>query len=225
MNAEYIFNQCRALLEDPEGGFCTDDYLIPFLQSAQDDLTTNVLNHANLGRMKFQVTLGAVAAGAQSLEQYFEAGQPLETLEQVLAIWEKPAGTTESQYTRLQPVLLPAQFQTGQVLNNVYTFTGTNILIPGANQSLDFLIYGSFKPPVIRDSATALVPGTESVLKYGVCAAVSRARGSRSSASDFDELRMVQQGSLFNNWMMQQQKIAVRSRRFRADPVIIDLEE
>lgn len=217
MNAEYVFNQVSSLLDDPEKGFCTDDYLVPFLQSSQDDLVVSVLNHANLGRMKFEVTLGAVAAGAQSLGQYFESGQPLETLEQILAIWEKPAGAAESQFTRLNPVLLPSQFQTGQSLNRVYTFTGSNVLIPGANQSLDFKVYGAFKPSTIRDNSTALVPGTESILKYGVCAAVSRARGSRASASDFDELRIYQQSSLFNNWMMQQQKINVRSRRFRED--------
>ncbi len=216
MQAGYIFSQARTELDDPEGDFATDDYLTPFLQSAQDDLTVDVLNHANLGRMKFEVTLPAVAAGLQSLAQYFGDNQPLATLQEIVVMMEKPPSWSEAAYQQMRPLNTPAfSYNNTQPFNRVYTYTGQDVLLPGANQSLDILVYGSFKPQLIMSAETPLVLGTEAVLREGVLEKVCRTRGARATASDHQKINYALQGSLFNNWMMQQQQISVRARRFR----------
>lgn len=214
--ASYVFSQVRALLDDQEADFATDDYLVPFLQSAQDDFTVEVLNHANLGRMKFPVTLPAVAAGSQSLASYFGDGQPLQLLEQVIAMREKPTAYSEALYSWMQEVLVPTYaYGTTQPLNRVYTFTGQDILLPGANQALDINVYGSFKPQAIQNGESPLVLGTETILKYGCAAAVCLSRGAGATAKRYSELKYSTQNALFNNWIMQQQNIRVRALPFR----------
>lgn len=215
MLAGYVFSQVRALLDDPEAGFASDDYLVPFLQSAQDDLVVTVLNHANLGKMKLAVTLSSVPAGTQSLAAYFGTGQPLETLEQIIVLREKIAGYAEYLYSYMRPVIVPPYQPVGSNLNGVYTATSSDILLPGAVGATDIQVYGSFRPQTVQSGATPLVPGTESVLKYGVLEAVCKTRGARTSAIDYKHDKIIQQDSLFNNWMMMQQVINVRCMPFR----------
>jgi hypothetical protein len=213
--ASYVFSAVRALLDDQEAEFATDDYLVPFLQAAQDDLTLDVLNHANLGRMKFTVTLPNVTAGTQSLADYFGDDQPLATLQQVIRMREKLTNWAEYLYSPMRELLVP-QYQPPQnQLNGWYTFTGQDIIIPGSGSDEDIQIYGSFKPQLIQNADTPLVLGTEAVLREGTVAKVCFARGSTTTARAADEKREALQGSLFNNWCMQQQNIVVRARRFR----------
>lgn len=215
MNAGYVFSQVRALLDDQDGEFASDDYLTPHLQAALDDLQNSALNHANIGRLKYVVTVPSVAAGTTSLASYFAAGQSLEFLEDVIQLREKQSGYADSAYSPMRPVLVPPVPNPVGVLNYVYTFTGSDIILPGTSGVTDIQVYGPFKAAVIVNADSVLPLGAETVLKYGTAASVCYSRGSGAMGERFDAKRQDGQDSMFNNWIMDQQAIITRARPFR----------
>lgn len=215
VTAKYVFNQVRALLDDQEATFADDDYLRPFLQMALDDLVAECLRDPNLGEIKAVVVLPSVAAGTQSLGQELLPGGALALLSDPIEVREKRAGDQDINYSTLTPLLTPLAATATRSLNGYYTFTGSDLILPGANQDLDVWIWGSFKPAPITNSDTPLINDIEAILKYGCARLVARSRGNRDMATEFRADQMIQQSAWMRYLYKNMQSIRIVNRPWR----------
>lgn len=213
--AGYVFAQVRTLLDDQEQDFATDDYIQPFLASAQDDLVAECLRDPNIGQIKAAIVLPAVPAGTTSLAQYFMPGGALELLTNPIELREKQAGTADINYVTMIPRGTPTRAVSQNGYNSVYCWTGVDIILPGANQALDIWVWGSCAPAVIVNAETPLVNTTETILKYATAKQICRSRGNRELMRDFQQDQAVQQSAWLRNIYKIQQSIRVVNRPWR----------
>lgn len=218
--AGYVFDQVRSLVDDQEQNFATDDYLRTFLQMAQDDLQMVCMRDPNIGQIKAAVTLPNVPAGTQSLAQELlppvnGKGGHLSLLSDPIEIREKMAGDQEINYCRMIPRGVPVQISTQNSRNLYYTFTGNDLILPGANQNLDLWVWGSFKPAPIKDKNSPLITDTETILKYSTAKLVARSRGMSDVAKDNAGDQAVVQSAWMRDLYKIQQSIRVVNRPWR----------
>jgi hypothetical protein len=213
--ASYIFSQASALLDDPGRTFATDEYLVPFLQLAQDELVNHVLNIPDLGQLTAKVVLANVPLGTSDLTDYFAAGQDLELLTGVITMKERPTSGSrqEQDWVRMHPVhdmptVTPSSF------NSFYQFTGDTIKMPGADQAMDLRIYGKFQTQTIVNADSPIVPGTAPILVYGTAALVSTSRGNNGMATAYNTAKMANMGSYVTNMIMEMQSVRTRMGSF-----------
>lgn len=213
--ASYVFSQVAALLDDPGRTFTTDDYLVPFLQFAQDELVNHVLNIPDLGQLTAKVVLPNVPAGVSDLTDYFATGQDLELCTGVVTMKERPTSGSrqEQDWVRMHPVhdmptVTPSSF------NSFYQFTGDTIKMPGADQAMDLRIYGKFQPVQIASADSPIVPGTSPILVAGTAAAVAFSRGNSQMGAKYEQKQIASQGSFIANMVMEMQAVRTRMGSF-----------
>lgn len=213
LKASQIFSGVRALVDDPEMDYATDDALAPLLQIAIESLVNACLNNPNIGRMKAIVEVANVPAGTKSLKDYFAAGKALELLETIVSMKEKATGADQATYLRMDPVIdLPVVAQLN--FNGVYVETGDDILLPGASQALDFRIFGTFDPAVIKNGDSPVIPGTSLILKLNTAALISRPHGNTDLATDYAQQAELERRRWMNHLIMEMQNEPTRQRAF-----------
>lgn len=211
MTAKDIFAGVRALVDDMEQGYATDDVLVPLLQLAQESLIAAVFNNPNIGKMKSVVILTNVTAGTKSLKGYFGTGKELELLDSIKSIKERPTGQDELSWSRMDPVdEVPTQ--NPNTYNGVYLFTGDSLELPGSSQAMDFRIFGSFDPKPITSPESPIIPGTSVILKFAVASLVSGPHGNQQLADNYAKQAIAEKNTYFNTAIMEIQEEPVRQR-------------
>ena len=221
MIAGQVFVKIQSLVDDDEGDFTTDNYLVPKVQIALDKLVLRCLNNPNMGTLKTVVELPSVAAGTKSLRSYFEAsnattGGPLALLSELIDVRERPASGSrnEQDWIGMDPVPnLPAAQPTS--FNRVFVWTYDDIKLLGADQAVDMRIFGKFTPVAIKNADTPIVPNTDIILAYGAAAVIARARGNNDLATDYAAQEKELTDNLFSNAIMNHQAVRVRMKPFR----------
>lgn len=213
--AGYVFDQVRSLMDDQEGQVATDDYLRPFLQMALDDLQAICLNDPNIGQIKASVVIPAVPAGTQSLAPELLPSGKLALLSDPIELRERKVGDQDSNYVRMIPYGVPLPNSSQQSLNRFYTFTGTDIILPGSSQDEDIWVWGAFKPAPIKDKDTPLIPDTEIILKYGAAKLAFGSRGNVAREAKMEAYQMQVQSAWMRTLYKIQQSIRVVNRPWR----------
>lgn len=208
-----IFNAVRALVDDPDGDYATDEIQVPLLQLALDELKDALYGNPNVGKYKAVVIIPNVTAGTTSLKAYMGSGQPLELLEDIISMSERKAGDPDWAYTpmerRTDPIIAT---QSGS--NIYYSFTGDDIILPGSTNAEDFRIFGTFAPQTIANKDSALPPKAEAHLKYATAALVARSHSNKELATDYIAKADHALMALFTNIILEQQLIPTRSIAF-----------
>lgn len=215
--ANDVFSQVAAFMDDPERDICTDSYLTPFLNLCNRRLYENVYANPNIQGAKMKVILTNIPAGTTSLASYLTDGNTLELLTNIFSMREKPTGTDDSNYRPmqvLQDIPIPLTSNT-QLFNGIYVQAENDIMLPGASQALDIRIFGEFKPVVIVDGQTPILPSTDVILTHWVCEVVGMSRGATAAFISYHKQEKEQSiAELFNALIMDIQVISVQQRPF-----------
>src|ERR1041384_6206251 len=215
---QYITSQIAGLLDDPARTFATDDYLIPLVQLAQDQLELECLQNPNLGALCATVILPDVPAGTTDLSDYFtnpDTGTPLALLIDVISMKERAVGGLRqevdwnymSRITDL-PTIQPLAF------NSYYGVRDNTIVLTGADQDMDLRIFAKFKPALLVDKDSLIVPNTSPILSFATAALVSISRGNDALGAFYEKKRIDAQDSFMANNIMEYQNARIRMRSY-----------
>jgi hypothetical protein len=186
-----VKEKVRTLLDDPQGDFATDDYVLPFVNLVYEDCINYLANTCspfmteqrlvlNLPQgttdlTSYQVapTTGAIAAGF--------TGSPLLGIRKVLKIWWKQAGQPENCYCEANesknlPNVTPQNYITGQQV--FWEWREYKIFLTPLSFNADFKVKGEFAPPPLLKDADAvqIYPSMSSALAYMVAATIGVTR-------------------------------------------------
>jgi hypothetical protein len=185
----------RTLLDDPEGDFATDDYILPFINIVYEDAVNYLANTCspfmeedrvilNLPQgttdlTSFQVApaTGAIAAGL--------AGSPLLGLRKILDIWWKVAGQPENCYCEAKevkrlPFITPQNYIAGQRV--YYKWQQYKLYVTPLSFNADFWVHGEYAPPPLTedDDFVQIYPSMTSALGYWTAATIGGTRASQA---------------------------------------------
>lgn len=212
VKASDVFASTRDLVDDLEQDYATDAYLQGKANLAQKELVLRLSQHASITRYKTAVVLANVAAGTTSLKEKFAAGKPLELLSEIISLREKPAGSDDANYQEMGEREVPPSSLAPNDYNMFYTFTGDDILLPGASQALDMRFYGAFDPKPITSPDSAILPGSDVVMIYLTAAITARSHGNKELAKDLHGKYEELLDALMNNIIMESQMQPSRPR-------------
>lgn len=215
VKAGYVFEQVRALIDDQAQDFADDAYLRTFLQMAQDDFVQDCLRDTNIGEVKAAVVIPNIAAGTTSLAQELLPDGKLGLLSSPIELREKKAGDPDINYINMIPRYVPIQQSTQNSYNLIYTYTGNDIMLPGANQAVDIWVWGAFSPAKIQNADSPLVHDTESILRYATAKLVAKSRSNAEKAADFEKDQRSQQAAWMRAIYKVQQSMRVVNRPWR----------
>jgi hypothetical protein len=174
-------------------------------------LELEALQNPELGALTTVVVLSDVPEGTPNLSAYFDAGQPLELLVEVIAMKERAAGGNRQEIDWMPmtrtldlPTITPAAF------SSYYSFNETTINISPAGQNTDIRIYGKFKPAPIVTGDSPIVPNTSPILAFGAAALVAMSRGNEAMVNMYESKRLAGQQSFICDAIMNQQHIRTR---------------
>lgn len=211
--ASSVLDSTRALLDDPERDWATDDYLRPFLNIAYRDLASE-LGAYGISFDQRVVVIPNVAANTTDLGAYIVAGGPLATMWQPIDLYERPAGGDDSQWVSMRRVaeMLPALPKPNF---GTWEFREGNIYLPPSNQTNDLLVRFEEMFPNIADVSEPLrITGAANILACATASLAARSRGGRELAADLSIEARRQTTSLLLRLNKEAQKIRTRQRRY-----------
>lgn len=215
MTANQALPKIRSLVSDPQGQFVTESYALPLMQLALDLLTQDVLGNPNMDMLCAIVILPAVPLQTTSLATYFSAGQPLELLTNIISMKERASGGSrqEQDWMLMNEALDPPTI--GQsAFNRFYTFTGSTILMPGADQATDLRIFGKFNTVPLTSGESPMPPNISPIIEFRTGALIATARGNAALKNAYDTYADRAQSSYVANVIMEMQKTKTRQRSF-----------
>jgi hypothetical protein len=184
----------RTLLDDPEGDFATDDYVLPFINLVYESAVNYLANTCSpfmeedrlvlnlpqgttdLTAFQVEPATGALAAGL--------AGSPLLGLRKILDIWWKQAGQPENCYCQATevkrlPWITPQNYITGQRV--FYKWQQYKLYVTPLSFNADFWVHGEYAPPpLLEDSdVVQIYPSMTTALALWTAATVGGARASQ----------------------------------------------
>jgi hypothetical protein len=175
----------QGLVGDPNGDYATPEYVLGYMRTAQKGLINTLLSLPTLGRAVMLVDVPSIGAvGVRDLSALFLPGGLLELLEDPIQLWERDTNSSnEDDWSEMSPTYVPSPRNPGS-LNRVYTWTGSTLLVPGADQDLQLRVYGAFKPSPLVAVDSPMVPGTDTCIEFKTAELICRVRGARALAAD-----------------------------------------
>lgn len=208
-----VFDLARTLLDDRESDWATDDYLRPFVSLAARMLSAELAAY-RFSFAETEAVLANLPVGTNNLGAFLASDGPLANLLQPLALWERPTGGDDSQWTRLARVeqLTP---QPPAASFHFWEFREGNIYLSPTSIPIDLRIRFEETLNALGDSAQRLrIPGSASILAYHAAALVARSRGARDLALDLSSLAQRH----LDDWRLREgkelQNIRYRQQRF-----------
>ncbi|HEV2275612.1 MAG TPA: hypothetical protein VGR96_15680 [Acidobacteriaceae bacterium] len=168
----------RNLLDDPQGSYLTDDFIVPLIQEVYDDANSQLASTESSYDIAL-VEVPGIAAGTLNLAAYQAGSGPLSSLTaQPLRIDWKVAGTDASTYQLaanygVLPDLQPQDSVAGwEYRSNIIWLTPCSIAV-------DLRIRGEFGalPLSSDDSVLSSHPRIGYVVAYGTAALIAAVRG------------------------------------------------
>lgn len=205
----------QSLVSDPRGQFCTLEYTLPLLQAGLNLLSQEVLTNPNLDQLCAIVVLPNVPVQTTNFSAYFGPGQPLELLTNIISMKERQAGGSrgEQDWILMDEALDPPTIGVS-AFSRFYTFTGATILSPGADQALDFRIFGKFASVPLVNGDSPLPPGISPIPEFRTAALIATARQNPNLKRDYDAYADRAQSAYVANIIMELQKTKTRQQPF-----------
>jgi hypothetical protein len=190
-----VKKKARTLVEDPDGDWADDEYILPYIviawESAINYLTNTCSPFITEARPVLNVPMGTTdftpfqvkpATPAQAVGQ---AGAPLVGLMTPLKIWWKVAGQPENNYCEADekkdlPFITPANYIAGQRV--YWEWRANKILVTPLNFNADFLVKGEYLPqcPLKDEDYLQLDPLMSNGLGYATAALIGGGRVNQS---------------------------------------------
>ena len=177
MDLQTLKARIRALVDDPNATYTTDDFLLPLINQKYEEL----YNRLRLGGTEFDerdVVLPSVPAGTPDLSTYAATGQPLELLVQPRMLEWKLAGNPDSFYLRAE-FLGKVRDITPQPLIDSWEWRSQVIYITPATVVVDLRVTGDFLFSALVSDADILAAAKNigHIVAYGTAALIGINRG------------------------------------------------
>lgn len=214
MQAAVPLLQTAALLDDPKQTWATNEYLVPLMALAQDQLVEDVLKIPDLGELTGAVVLEDVPANTTSINADGFVTPELALLTSVISVKERSInGRTESDWQEMNECLDVPTFTPGP-FNRYYSFDGYSIKLQGATQVLDIRIFGKFRPSDITNPGSVIVPNISPILVYATAELVSLSRRDYEFADRMAQRRLAAQATYISNIILEKQAIRRRMMNY-----------
>lgn len=215
-NATVSLTLARALLDDPEQDWATDDYLRPFLNLAYRALAMQLGAY----RIPFDdrvVIVPSVPAGTTDLGAFIQPGGPLAAMWQPVDLFERASGGDDTQWRPMSRVSdLPPSGP--QAYYEFWEYREGNICFPPSNQVLDLRVrFEEIFPALAAPGDPIRIIGGAQALAYSAASLASRSRGNRDLAVDLDALAQRECQTMALRLVQESQNVTRRQRPFRAD--------
>jgi hypothetical protein len=213
-NASMVFDGARALLDDPDREWATDDYLRPFVNLSYRGLASELAAY----RLSFDervAVLPNLPPGTQDLAAFTAPGGALAALWQPIELRERPIGGDDSDWTTMRRVdRLPAGDP--QAMFELWEYREGDIYFPPATQALDLMVrFEEIFPAVASGSEPLRIIGSATALAYSAAALAARSRGGAELAADLSQEAARQTQLLILRLINESQSVRLRQRRFR----------
>jgi hypothetical protein len=178
----------RNLLDDPQGSYLTDSFLVPLICEVYDDVNSQLASTQSSWDLGM-VEVPDVAAGTPNLAAY-QSGTGLLALltDQPLRIDWKPAGADSSYYRLVRnyqvlPDLQPSEGVAG------WEFRSQTVWLTKSSIAVDLRVRGEFAPPPLTSDASVLLshPRIGYVVAYGAAALVATVRGNAAWTRQYEQ--------------------------------------
>jgi hypothetical protein len=177
----------RNLLDDPQGSYLTDDFIIPLIAEVYDDANSQLASTQSSYDISLVEILG-VAPGTPNLSAcQTGTGALARLMAQPLRIDWKMAGNDPSTYQLAQnygvlPDLQPQQGLAG------WEYRSNVIWLTPASVEMDLQVRGEFAPPSLNsdDSVLTSHPRIGYVVAYGTAALIAAVRGNAPWVAQYE---------------------------------------
>ena len=178
----------RNLLDDPQGSYLTDAFLVPLIAEVYDDVNSQLASTQSSWDVAV-VEVPGIPPGTPNLGSYQAQGGPLAALtDQPLRIDWKPAGDDPAYYRLVRnyevlPDLQPREGMAG------WEFRSEVIWLTHCSIAVDLRIRGEFGPPALTSDESALLshPRIGYVVAYGAAALVATVRGNDAWTQSYEQ--------------------------------------
>lgn len=177
----------RNLLDDPQGSYLTDSFIVPLINEVYDDANSQLQSTSGSWDISV-VECPNIQPGTPNLESLQLSGQPLATLtDQPQRIDWKPAGNPPQDYQLVRnyevlPDFNPCQYVPG------WEYRSEVIWLGPCSLAVDLRVRGEFGPPPLNDEDSVLVshPRMGFVVAYGTSALVAAVRGNKEWETSYN---------------------------------------
>jgi hypothetical protein len=189
MDLSTIKSRVRSLVDDPDGTYATDAFLLPLINQKYEELYNRMLSTGAEFERKV-VELFGVAAQTQDLLAYGLAGQPLELMLQPLTLEWKMAGVDSTYYRtaalvdKLPDVVADQFIANWEWRAGIIYFTPC-VLTVDLRIRADFL----FSPLASDIDLVAVTKNFGHALAYSTAALVGLVRGNQAWAQAYSLLQ------------------------------------
>jgi hypothetical protein len=181
----------RNLLDDPQGSYLTDAFLVPLIGEVYDDVNSQLTSTQASWDISV-VEVPGIAVGTPNLGALQSGSGPLAQLtDQPLRIDWNLAGNYPAYYNLVRnyevlPDIQPAQGMVG------WEYRSEVIWLTPCSFAVDLRIRGEFGPPPLTEDGSVLTshPRIGYVVAYGTAALVATVRGNDAWAKAYEEKAM-----------------------------------
>lgn len=178
----------RNLLDDPQGSYLTDSFLVPLICEVYDDANSQLASTQGSWDISV-VEVAEVPAGTPNMAAWQAPGGLLAALtDQPVRIDWKPAGNDPSDYRLVRnygvlPDLQPRAGVAG------WEFRSEMIWLTNSSIAVDLRVRGEFAPPALTSDESVLVshPRMGYVVAYGTAALVATVRGNSAWTRQYEQ--------------------------------------
>ena len=178
----------RSLLDDPEGSYLTDGFLLPLIGEVYDDANSQLASTQSSWDIAV-VEVAGITPGTPNLAPWQRGTGPLATLtDQPLRIDWKAAGYDPAYYRLVRNYEVLPDLQPREGLAG-WEYRSGVIWLTHASIAVDVRVRGEFGPPPLAEDDDVLVshPRIGYVVAYGTAAMVATVRGNDAWTQQYEQ--------------------------------------
>lgn len=176
----------RALLDDPQGSYLTDDFIVPLISEVYEDANSQLASTQSSYDVAV-VEVDGIVPGTPNLGAYQAATGPLAHLAaQPQRVDWKPAGEDPIHYRLVPNYGVLPDFEPRQGIAG-WEFRSNIIWLTPSAIPVDLRVRGEFGPAPLTNDASALTahPRIGYVVSYGTAALIAAVRGNAPWADEY----------------------------------------
>jgi hypothetical protein len=178
----------RNLLDDPQGSYLTDDFIVPLICEVYDDANSQLASTQSSWDIAV-VEVPGIPPGTPNLGPYQAGTGPLAALtDQPLRIDWKPAGNDASYYRLVSNYEVLPDSQPREGIAG-WEYRSEVIWLTNSSIAVDLRIRGEFGPQALTSNESLLLshPRIGYVVAYGTAALIATVRGNDAWSEQYQQ--------------------------------------
>lgn len=181
----------RSLLDDPQGSYLTDSFIVPLINQVYDDCNSQIASTQSSWDIDVNEVLGVVPGTPNLADAQLDDGPISHLTDQPLQIDWKPAGTDPAYYKLVQNCQVLPDVQPQQGIG-FWEYRSDVIWLTPSSIAVDLRVRGEFAPAALSQDSSILTssPRIGYVVAYGTAALVGLVRGNAAWESVYNQKAM-----------------------------------